>query len=66
MTAVIKLDGNRLVSSCRTCRRSCSRSKRGDAAQSSPFSFFSSFNTIVPCAKLALRSISGTFLCTRF
>jgi hypothetical protein len=30
------------------------------------FSFFSSFNTIMPCALLALRSASGTFLCTRF
>ncbi len=26
------------------------------------FSFFSSFNTAFPCAKLALRSCSGTFL----
>jgi len=30
------------------------------------FSFFSSFNTIFPCARLALRSCSGTFLCTKF
>jgi len=33
---------------------------------SSFFSFFSSFNTAFPCAKLAVRSCSGTFLCTRF
>ena len=46
---------------CRCCQ---SRNQRKNADQS--FSFGSSFTTFLPCAKLALRSVSGTFLCTRF
>ena len=30
------------------------------------FSFSFSFMTILPCATLAVRSCSGTFLCTKF
>ena len=65
MTAVIKLDGKPSLLLPAPVAAAVPETK-GVTPYSSPFSFFSSLNTIMPCALLALRSISGTFLCTRF